>query len=184
MVKLNVVATDKLPGSVAVTVTEKGEPAVVVGAPLMVLPDRLRPAGRPLAVKFRASPLGSEKEDAMFKLNAWPTVPVWLAIPVVVGLPLGAVTVTLTVPVIVWLGLVASVTVTVKVCTPADIPETVAVLPLFEIAPGPLKAYVYAYGVAPPDTTAEIVVVWVVSSCVGLAVSVSASVVVQAPGTG
>ena len=145
MVRLNVVATDKLPGSVAVTVTEKGEPVVVVGVPLITLPDRLRPAGKPVTLNVSASPSGSEKEGATFRLNIWLTVAVWLAMPVVVGAWLtgtGAVTVTLTVPEIVWLaGMVASLTNTVKVCTPTGKADTFAVLLAggWVIVPGPLK---------------------------------------------
>ena len=45
MVKLAL--TDKLPGSVAVTVTFDTPEAL--GVPLMVLPDRLSPAGKPVA---------------------------------------------------------------------------------------------------------------------------------------
>jgi hypothetical protein len=51
-------------------------------------------------------------------------------------------TVTLTVPVIVWLvGVVASVTKTVKVCTPALRPDTEAVLlvEVWVMVPGPVK---------------------------------------------
>lgn len=56
------------------------------------------------------------------------------------GVGVSSVTVTLTVPEIVWLvGEVASVTVTVKVCTPADKPDTVAVLSFWAIVPGPAK---------------------------------------------
>ena len=50
-VMAKLVATDKLPGSVAVTVTEKGDPTVVEGVPLMVLPLNVRPGGNPLADK-------------------------------------------------------------------------------------------------------------------------------------
>ena len=44
---VKLVATDKLPGSVAVTVTL--DTPDILGVPLMVLPDRLKPAGKPVA---------------------------------------------------------------------------------------------------------------------------------------
>ena len=81
MVKL--VLTLKLPGSVAVTVTVDTPDAE--GVPLMTLPLRLSPPGKPLALKVSVWPSGSLKEGATLRLNAWPTVAFWLAIPVVVG---------------------------------------------------------------------------------------------------
>ena len=83
IVSMKLVLTLRLPGSVAFTVTL--DTPDTKGVPLMVLPDRLKPAGKPLAVKVSASPLGSEKEEATFRLKLTPTVPVWLAMPVVVG---------------------------------------------------------------------------------------------------
>jgi hypothetical protein len=46
-VKVKLVLTDKLPGSVATTVTL--DTPDILGVPLMVLPDRLNPAGKPVA---------------------------------------------------------------------------------------------------------------------------------------
>ncbi len=53
-VRLNVVRADKPPGSVATTVTVKGEPTGVEGTPVMVLGEtKLRPAGNPLTASVR-----------------------------------------------------------------------------------------------------------------------------------
>ena len=68
-VREKVVLTERLPGSVAFTVTVLTP--LTEGVPLITLPTELKPAGKPLIDTVNASPLGSANVLAgTVKLNA------------------------------------------------------------------------------------------------------------------